>query len=647
MNMKFEHIKNNRTIQEGVRYGSKEEQYVLSLSDHYKVGIEYEFHIEGGASSYLSDEEDEDEDDLTKRLYNSGSLDDFSLDEIIFGMYENEGIIEKGDPETFWKTLSSELSNEGIAVLQLDDDLPITTPVIYISTANADSATSYDIYNIENDEESLDNSDQVAFLRDYLTIVYDPVITGDTGEYSLFHTFMRAINDLGKNISKNVENDEDDERQFVRDSEKIMKYLNKHDSQVQDDMFSDELYTDQLNIIVKSFEKYDIDKDEFINSINEEINNTTDTNEPFINPNSDYCPKFIKTAFDVLQNDLYNYYNEDDSVSVEDTMKKIYSILRSTGGNPLDYSLTTNIKIDKNFIEKYCNEQKLYVMDYEYVEQQISKKGSDSDLEDFVPNQSDVVVEEQGDQIEVITYPMDVESALQNLKIAFNKISKTDQLQTHDDSGLHISISSKQKSNMASRDLAKFILLQQYEYILEIFPERENVSDLYEQLVNNFHNLIKKNLIENIFNNFSQNNMMVQIVEYVENELTKYGVLREKYLSTNFSSMDAENGRIELRFFGGESYEDRYDDVKTLLLRSVYILDVVMDEKYDKKYHKALYQFINNAFEHSDDRLDISSVIYLKKLIESKGFDETLKYMESTNKSDYVNFMTRYQGIIT
>lgn len=193
-------------------------------------------------------------------------------------------------------------------------------------------------------------------------------------------------------------------------------------------------------------------------------------------------------------------------------------------------------------------------------------------------------------QFEFITDIMTVGECLDSLQEVFAFIEEYGYTTKH--SGLHISISSDKWSNTPFNFL-KFFTLMQFTHVLDVFPERQYVNNLYNKFVRSENTIhIVKDAIKNT-NNLSQ------CVSNIHNTLSdinlwKDGFLSTKYQSVKFGDYEISKGRIELRFFGGEHYEDRYDDVEQLLFKSLYMMELSYGDLYDKEYKKLFVRILDD-----------------------------------------------------
>ena len=211
-------------------------------------------------------------------------------------------------------------------------------------------------------------------------------------------------------------------------------------------------------------------------------------------------------------------------------------------------------------------------------------------LADDVLSHRIVVDTDNNYQFEFITDIMTVGECLDSLQEVFEFIEEYGYTTKH--SGLHISISSDKWSNTPFNFL-KFFTLMQFTHVLDIFPERQYVNNLYNQFVRS------KNTIHIVKDAIKNTNNLSQCVSNIHNTLSdinlwKDGFLSTKYQSVKFGDYEISHGRIELRFFGGEHYEDRYDEVEQLLLKSLYMMELSYGDLYDKEYKKLFVRILDD-----------------------------------------------------
>lgn len=214
-----------------------------------------------------------------------------------------------------------------------------------------------------------------------------------------------------------------------------------------------------------------------------------------------------------------------------------------------------NIGIEYEF--RPTNEQELDFLDY------LKDKGLDGAIENLVP--------EHDNMLELITKKLPLSTALKHIKGMF-QVFKEQEIEVPSMAGLHISISTN-RYNLDDFNISKFFVIMNSAYIHNIFPERKHVTDKSE--------IIKSSLSKLSFASLTKDTIK-EIEAVIESNLSN------KYQTINISEYGIRNGRIELRFFGGENYHEQYEQIKVSLLRSLLLLEVGYSDLFQKQYYKEL-----------------------------------------------------------
>lgn len=212
------------------------------------------------------------------------------------------------------------------------------------------------------------------------------------------------------------------------------------------------------------------------------------------------------------------------------------------------------------------------------------------ELPDSINDNLYSIVDEHAFQVEVITNYCTPDSALSQIRDMFGFISEHGY--TSDSSGMHVSISTQEPEKV---DLLKFLVLMETGHIVsDIFPSREYVDNI-DSIFNKKLKTIFNNLI--IFGDIDHTSTNTDIFDFLIHRIRDSGLFYRKEQSIKFGDYDYSNGRIELRFFGGEDYEDRYDEIEFHIYRALYILLVSSSKEFDKVFKKELFSFMSNAIE--------------------------------------------------
>ncbi len=194
------------------------------------------------------------------------------------------------------------------------------------------------------------------------------------------------------------------------------------------------------------------------------------------------------------------------------------------------------------------------------------------------------VIDEHDAMKEVITRTMSIRDGLSHIRRMFAMLDN-EAADTPHYAGMHVSISTIENVNQVNR--VKFMVLMAGGYLDTLFPRRKHTNNLRTALVQAIEAADTTSLSD------------------IEEELERDDMLMSvKYSAINMSDYFDSNGRIELRFFGGNDYNKRFDEIKWQVIRAIFILSVSMDGRYDKIYQRELYKLY---LESRDNNLDLMS----------------------------------------
>lgn len=211
------------------------------------------------------------------------------------------------------------------------------------------------------------------------------------------------------------------------------------------------------------------------------------------------------------------------------------------------------------------------------------------------------VIGEGYGQVEIITEIMTISEALAHIKnmlAYFNDSNNGLSLRTINQSGMHISISYSDYK-LENMNFLKFALLMSSSHFSKIFPEREYVRN-FDEVINysiEFAYLIMDRMELNDVSTFEKQ------IPYIEKSFESKAMEQSndmKYHGIKLSDYTTFNGRIELRFFGGNGYEYQLDNIKQELARAIHILGISYTNEYHKEYVKALYKRVHQQQDTSE-----------------------------------------------
>lgn len=199
---------------------------------------------------------------------------------------------------------------------------------------------------------------------------------------------------------------------------------------------------------------------------------------------------------------------------------------------------------------------------------------------------------------------------------------------TASNSGLHMSISYKGGSKPLNK--YKFIVLS------HIYDMVDKDHNMVRRFVNDIFGMVKnENELDDFINNLVMSTLNSEsttvaetVMDYVEDQLNFSGKLSidaAKYHGINFNGYHTQDGRIELRFFGGEDFEGKYKEYLDILLRFMYILKVSTDDTHDQEYMKTVFRTMNKVLERSSIKAGIleirDRIKKVSQMVNSTGYD--------------------------
>ena len=212
----------------------------------------------------------------------------------------------------------------------------------------------------------------------------------------------------------------------------------------------------------------------------------------------------------------------------------------------------------------------------------------------------DKILPEHDEMTEVITKKLSLKEGISHIKGMFKFLTETN-VEVPEMAGMHISVSTN-KYSLDDFNAVKFFLLLDSDYIHGIFPSRQHVVNVAHKIKNSIE-MIVRTMPEYDEDSFKTNITTTKIQDLekrIENEL------QQKYQTANIREYNLRDGRIELRFFGGEDYHTLFDDIKQQLLRSLFIMELGYTDLYKKEYYKEIYNVIKNiGYDDRDDKEEI------------------------------------------
>lgn len=229
--------------------------------------------------------------------------------------------------------------------------------------------------------------------------------------------------------------------------------------------------------------------------------------------------------------------------------------------------------------------------------------------------------------------------------------------------GIHVSISMPNYEGVV--DPVKFLMVSN---ILELLPKndkyiRKYVSDI--RLAFKSKKSIQMLVGSLISQKFKNKEPLSKDYDKILLAWAKSVVdINEKFQTVNFKNMNVQQGRIEIRMFGGMNYESMSKEIWDESIRSMYALKVAGSEEYGKReYLKILNRVANNALKdvigmdiseyyvtlskyyklfnsiipNFQDTIDLASVNFYRSLMSAN--DEYIKRIVLNNPEMVLNYL--------
>ena len=217
-------------------------------------------------------------------------------------------------------------------------------------------------------------------------------------------------------------------------------------------------------------------------------------------------------------------------------------------------------------------------------------------LDEILPNSIEKVTYDgsvsQG--VETISKPEELNDAMETMETMFEHIKEVGSTSTS--TGMHVNMSirglafSKENFNKV-----KFIILMDLAHLITKdsagfikFRPRGYVEDIFKSINNNY----------NMFSMANSRNFN-EVVEWLDLFVSE----NTKYQSINFShafgsKVSPQLRRVEMRFFGGADYEDRYEEIYWNIHRAAYMMLAGFDKDFgEREYKELIYRWLNRISE--------------------------------------------------
>lgn len=206
----------------------------------------------------------------------------------------------------------------------------------------------------------------------------------------------------------------------------------------------------------------------------------------------------------------------------------------------------------------------------------------------------------RGHGLELVSPPMQLNTAMKTLKVVFNWMQKND-LETNQSTGLHINVS---MSGIEDVDLVKLVLFMGDKYVLKQF--------------NRLNNEFTKPQTQSILNNIAGAGTLPKEAKAMI-ELARKSLSRDKYSSVHIKKL--ANGYLEFRIAGNKDYHKDYAKIHDTVLRFVSALEVACDPAAERKEYLKKLSLILQAGAAADTNHDLDTK-GIVELLRRAGRDE-------------------------
>ena len=548
-----------KQLEENVRYGQKEKDVVLKNLNDFKFGFEIEMNPGNGSidedttfEEYLSERDE----DVTITSSESGDLAEILVDYILDDTYED--LYNDSEKLKIFNDDVISMFNFGDSLT--GDMFPFELHYTIISTLieqflENEHDDIYEIVNTLNNYES--DIDKTKWKYLILAIMNDSdvdiAVIKESDLDELVVNFMQYTDRL-KNIMMELENSE-----FIEGDGSLIS-MNDMDTDMRNDF--NRFYNSTLKVHIDALT---------VASTNIKNNPSYSENLRFENLHSDDIAKIIETEID----DLFGNHGLALAVILKNFD------LESYHSEILDELMSNNALFNTDEYERYRE----------------ALEGGDHDGVFYDLSNTDNVhyTTEADGQIEIITTkPVSGKEILEHYEQMKDIIRQLEDVGYYagSNSGLHLSIS--YKNGDTGINFEKFIVLSDMYKISEedYHSIRNYVNDVFKFVKDS-----ELDILEIIIDNVqSSTNPINDIVNKINDGLSKVRTTgMPKYHGINFEDY-YRNGRVELRFFGGDNYDDRLDEYLDKLIKFMYILKISSDDTHDTNYYKALVKITNKVF---------------------------------------------------
>ena len=542
---------------EGVQYGEKQSSWVLNNLDKFRIGLEAELsykEMDTGDLDQLDAEE------LSERF-------SFDYDQSLNSIAERYNVDPSDIKRDMLDVIMPAIDDHEVVITR-DNDNFNTLIRIFEDAALCDKISK------------LEGNDSLTYelIKEVMDIVYDG------GDYSDLEETIKPIYDFEDDYQSNGLMDailngsrvSVDTYGLINELDSLNESLNEHEAIVNGALVEESnLDSDALEEILS----YGMD---VLLSLKEYCENREYFLEHFKGSSRDSVSEYIETGASFSE--YLETLLDDIGMTINEFVENMIGEFPNSYNAQVYhfYDIPTN---DGDNSDQYI----------EIVESVLDSSGYSSDFK---------VIPEGGKMVEIITTGSITGDQIEEIYDVLFEIIKQlkqqgfttrDSTEEQQGSGFHISISMPSYKGLV--DPVKFLLLSN---IMQLLPEDERyVRQYVDDIRENFKSkLAIEFLVGSLFGNKFKNNINLSTdYDKILTEWAKASTdLDKKFQSVNFQHIDTQNGRIEIRMFGGENYDYMKDEMWEETIRSMYALHLAgSSDEGKREYLQVLNRLANNT----------------------------------------------------
>lgn len=223
------------------------------------------------------------------------------------------------------------------------------------------------------------------------------------------------------------------------------------------------------------------------------------------------------------------------------------------------------------------------------------------------------VEEENDDTVEVITRPLKMDDAFDYMKVMLDFITYYGS--TTERTGMHVNMSIRGLNfDKNEFNQMKLLMLADADYMQSLgkYPPRQHVKKMFASIESRHMIILANTYIKHG-------------IDEVATQLEALGNIRIKHQAINFGGVSHSREsvrRIEFRYFGGEGYEEDFDDLKEDIQQAAWALLVAYSPTFaNKEYYKALLKQLDKLTIKHMKNEKVSSFIGLVQKLKSGKID--------------------------